>query len=92
MLKVKVPRQTMVKAIEYHAFEGYGLTPVIGDDADVGDWARWVLSNVISCDAVKLDAAGLGVTVHGDDVVIGVQAVAMGAEVLDAVRQHILIE
>ncbi len=42
MLKVKVTRETMVKAIEYHAFEGYSLTPVLDDDADVSDWARWV--------------------------------------------------
>ena len=91
MLKVKVTRETMVKAIEYHAFEGYSLSPVLDDDADVCDWARWVLGDVIPCDAVKLDAAGLVVTVNGADVVIGVQAVALGAEVLDAVRRHLLI-
>lgn len=90
MLKVKVMRETMVKAIEYHAFEGYSLTPVLDDDADVCDWARWVLGDVMECEAAELDAAGLSVAVHGDAVVIGVQPGKTGAAVLDAVQRHVL--
>lgn len=91
MLKVKVTRETMVKAIEYHAIEGYGLTPVVDDDADVCDWARWVLADVMGYEAAELDAAGLSATVNGADVVIGVQAGKAGDDVLDAVHRHILI-
>lgn len=92
MLKVKVTKTTLTKAIEYHAFEGHGLTPVLDDDADVCDWARWVLADVMGCEAAELDAAGLVVAVDGDGVVIGVQAGKVGADVLDAVRNHINID
>jgi hypothetical protein len=74
MLKVKVDRETMVKAIEWHARDKEGLTPVIADDGDLCDWARWVLATVSSYDAEQLDGAGLLVTFAGDAITIGAPA------------------
>ena len=92
MLKVVVERETMVKAIDYHARDKAGLTPVIGDDDDLCDWAAWLLAEVSSYDAETLTGAGLVVAGDGDGVVIGVQAGKVGADVLDAVRNHINID
>jgi hypothetical protein len=89
MLKVKVMRETMVKAIEYHALDKAGLTPVIGDDDDLCDWAAWLLAEVSNYDAETLDGAGLLVTAEGGDVVVSIQRGKVGDDVLDAVSTQI---
>jgi hypothetical protein len=90
MLKVKVDRETMVKAIDWHAQDKEGLTPVIADDDDLCDWARWLLAAVSSYDAEQLDDAGLLVTAEVADVVIAIKGDKVGYDVLDAVSTHIL--
>jgi len=88
MLKVKVDRETMVKAIDWHAQDGHGLTPVVDDDADVRDWALWLLADVTGYQSEELDA--VTVTVADDTVTIGAPAGKLGDDVIDAVRRHIL--
>ena len=90
MLKVKVDRETMVKAIEWHARDKEGLTPVIADDGDLCDWARWVLATLSNYGAEQLDGAGLLVTAEIADVVIAIKGDKVGYDVLDAVSTHVL--
>jgi hypothetical protein len=79
----------MVKAVDWHANEGHGLTPVVDDDADVKDWALWLLADVTGYQSEELDA--VTVTVADDAITIGAPAGKLGDDVLAAVWRHILL-
>lgn len=89
MLKVKVDRETMVQAIDWHANDRRGLTPVVDDDDDVRDWTLWLLADVTGYQSEELDE--VTVTVASDAVTIGAPAGTLGNDVLGAVRQYILL-
>lgn len=86
MLRVKIDRETVVKAVEYHAQENKGLDPVIEGDRDLADWLEYVLR----------DVGGLGDgTAESDPPIIvevrdGAFIVGGSVEVMDTVRQYVL--
>lgn len=89
MLKVRIKRAVLQKAIEYHTDEG--MTVVIEDDSDLVDWTIRVLAKVSGLDVDALnDDAGLSVAVQGDAVLLTVEANQAGSDVLDAVKSYIL--
>lgn len=86
MLKVKIDRETMRKAIEWHAKEGKGLTPVIDDDEDLVDWTHYIISEQAGFHPNE-DPAPLHVAVvaPGGDLII-----SGSKEIFDAVEHYIL--
>lgn len=88
MLRVKIDRGTMIQAIDWYAKENHGLTAVIGDDDDLRDWSRWVLTEVSSYQPEELEAAGLDIAV-ADSVIVSVQTGKIGDDLLDAISLHI---
>jgi len=89
MLKVKVDRETMVKAIDWYAKDNHALTAVIEDDEDLRDWARWVLTEVSSYQPEELTAAGLVLSVDDAGVTVAIQSGKVGDDVLEAISMRI---
>jgi hypothetical protein len=88
MLRVKLDRETVVKAVEYHARDNKGVEPVIGDDDELCEWLEYALR----------DVGGLGDGTAESDLSLSVEAIDGGAwfvvggneEVIDAIRHYIL--
>lgn len=81
-MKIRLNRDELLKAIDYHATEGYGLQPVVESDADVTDWTRYLLGKWIG---TGIDGDGFGLAFDGEGVVL-----AGDARVIEAVRESIL--
>lgn len=81
-MKIKLDRAVLLKAIDYHATEGYGLQPVVESDEDVTDWTRYLLAKWIG---TGIDGAGFGLVFDGDAVTL-----AGDAGIIEAVQESIL--
>ena len=80
-MKTRIDRQVAQKAVEYHAEDGEGLTPVIETDADLAEWLTYVLRQVGGFD----EDYAIGVEIREDGVII-----AGDGEVMQAVRTYLL--
>lgn len=80
-MKTKIERDAAQKAVEYHAEDHEGLTPVIENDADLQEWLTYILREVGGLE----DERPVTVTVREDGVVI-----EGDGEVMQAVRMYIL--
>lgn len=80
-MKTKIDRDVAQKAVEYHAEDAEGLTPVIENDADLQEWLTYILREVGGLE----DERPVAVTVGTDGVVI-----EGDGEVMQAVRMYLL--
>ena len=91
MLKVRIDRAVLVKAIEYHADDGEGLTVVIDDNSDLEDWTLRILAKLAGFDMTAIrEDAGLTVAVGDDGVLLCLAANRAGEDVLDAIKHYVL--
>lgn len=80
-MKTRITRDVAQKAVEYHAEDNEGLTPVIETDADLQEWLTYVLRQVGGFD----DDYQIGVEIREDGIVI-----EGDGEVMQAVRMYLL--
>lgn len=80
-MKTKIARNVAEKAVEYHAEDHEGLTPVIENDADLQEWLTYLLREVGGLEderPVTVTVNEAGVIIEGD------------GEVMQAVRMYLL--
>lgn len=80
-MKTRIARDVAQKAVEYHAEDNEGLTPVIENDADLQEWLTYVLRQVGGFD----EDYQIGVEIREDGIVI-----EGDGEVMQAVRMYLL--
>jgi hypothetical protein len=91
MLKVKIDRAVLTKAIEYHTDDGDGMTVVIEDNSDLEDWTLRILAKLAGYDMTSIrEETGLIVSAVDDGMLICVTANKTGEDVLDAIKHYIL--
>lgn len=81
MLKIRISREVLVKAIMYHADKSEDLTPIIEDDSDLREWTRRLILDWTSED----DVAWMTFTAEGDTIIIG-----GSNDVIDAIKSQVL--
>lgn len=94
MLKISIDRETMRKAIDWHAREGKGLTPVIESDEDLVDWTHYILATLTGYDPNE-ETTPLQVDIRNgspsEENPTGQSLVITGSiQILDAVESYIL--
>ncbi len=94
MLKVSIDRETMLKAIDWHARERKGLTPIIEGDDDLLDWTRYILVALTSYEHDEETTPLLVELRSGEpsqENPSGQSLVIAGnAEILDAIASYVL--
>lgn len=80
-MKTMIARNVAEQAVQYHAEDSEGLTPVIENDADLVEWMTYILRQVGGFDdeyPITVEIRPEGVLVEGD------------GEVMQAVRMYVL--
>lgn len=84
-MKIRLNRDELLKAIDYHAADGFGVEPVLTDDTDLTEWTRYLLGKWTGYEDGELDGAGFGLAFDGEGVVL-----AGNVEIVEAVRSYVL--
>lgn len=89
MLKIKLSKESVFKALQYCTSHDYGLDIVIENDHDILEWTTWLLCNWLLCKLTynedKAIEGSLVVSIINDEVIIGGDSL-----VLDAVRHNFI--